>query len=99
MKSNYSLNLTYKFKRSIDNIVSQTTWHVNFKRLHVKSEGVSCLSYLSFQEEYLSIGWYGNLDSSMVYSARLEIRGSNPGPGSSFSLENLTCKFYKAWNL
>ena len=43
---------------------------VYFKRLHVKSEGVWCLS---FQEEYLSKGWYGNLDSSMVKSARLEI--------------------------
>ena len=50
---------------------------------------------LDFQEKNLnldrdlSMGWYGNLDSSMVKSARLEIRGSNPGSGSNFSLENL----------
>ena len=68
--------------------VSQTTWPVYFKRLHVKSEGVWCLL---FQEEYLSMGWSGNLDSSMVKSARL-IRGSNPGLGSNFSLENLSFK-------
>ena len=29
----------------------------------------------------------------MFKSARLEIAGSNPGPGSNFSLENLICKF------
>ena len=40
------------------------------KCLHVKSEGVW---YLSFQEKHLSMGWYGNLDSSMVKSARLVI--------------------------
>ena len=62
---------------------------IYFKRLHVKSEGVWCLS---FQEEYLSMGWRGNLDSSMVNM----VRGSNPGPGSNFSPENLICKFYKA---
>ena len=48
--------------------------------------------YLSFQEEHLSIGWGGNLDSSMIESARLEIGGSNPGPDSNFSLENLISK-------
>ena len=44
------------------------TWPVYLKCLHVKSESVW---YLSFQEEYLSMGWCGNLDSSMVKSARL----------------------------
>jgi hypothetical protein len=30
----------------------------------------------------------------------LKYAGSNPSPGSkNFSLENLICKFYKAWNL
>ena len=38
--------------------------------LHVKSKGVW---HLSFQEEHLSMGWGGNLDSSMVKSARLVI--------------------------
>ena len=47
-------------------------------------EGVWCLS---FQEGYLSLGWCGNLDSSMVKSAKLEIRGLNPGPGSIFLLK------------
>ena len=33
------------------------------------------------------MGWSGNLDSSMVkkrQASDLEIRGSNPGPGSNF---------------
>ena len=61
------------------------------KCLHLKSEGVW---YLSFQEKHLNMGWCGNLDSSLTRD--LEIRVSNPGPGSNFSLENLVCKFYKA---
>ena len=78
--------------------MSQIKWPVYFKCLHVKSEGVWCLS---FQEEYLNMGWYWNLDSSMIerQARDLEVRGSNPDPGSNFSLENLICKFYKAWNL
>ena len=73
--------------------MSQTTWPVYFKRLRVKSEGVW---YLSFQEEHLSMSWCGNLDSSMVKKRQAsdpEIRGSNLGPGSNFSLENLICTF------
>ena len=50
--------------------------------------------YLSFQEEHLSVEWSGNLDSS-IGNSDPEIRGSNPGRGSNFSLENLICKFYK----
>ena len=71
-------------------------WPVYFKRLHVKSEGVWCLS---FEEEFLSMGWYGNLDSSMVKSARLEIWRSVvqiPVQVQILSLENRICKFYKA---
>ena len=64
------LNLTYKFHPRVNRwrIVSQTTWPVYFKCLHVKSEGIW---YWSFQEEHLSMGWCGNLDSSMFKSARL----------------------------
>ena len=68
MKSDYSLNLTYKFL-ALQNL--QITFsRENFKRLHVESESVWCLL---FQEEYLNMGWYGNLDSSMDKNARLDI--------------------------
>jgi hypothetical protein len=40
------------------------------KCLYVKSEDIW---YLSIQEEHLTMGWSGNLDSSMVKSARLVI--------------------------
>ena len=43
---------------------------IYLKCLHVKSEGVW---YLSLQEKHLMMGWSGNLDSSMVKSARLVI--------------------------
>ena len=36
------------------------------------------------------------LDFQESQASDLEIRGSNPGPSSNFSLENLICKFYKA---
>ena len=60
---------------------------LRFKCLHVKGESVW---HISFQEECLNMNWNGNLDSSIGKSARLsnpEIRGSNPGSGSNFSLE------------
>ena len=31
-----------------------------------------------------------------VHKITQKVSGSNPGPGSNFSLENLICKFYKA---
>ena len=58
------------------------TSNSDFKCLHVKSESVW---HLSFQEERLNMNWNGNLDRSI--GSDLEIRGSNPGSGSNFSLE------------
>ena len=47
---------------------------------------------LDFQEKNLNL----DRDSSMVerQARDLEIRGSNPGPGSNFSLENLKSNFF-----
>ena len=58
MKSNYSINLTYKF-HALQNL------------------------QIRFSRENLNLDWDLNQASD------LEIRGSNTGPGSNFSLENL----------
>ena len=51
---------------------------------------------LDFQEKHFNLDRDLNLGSPEERQASdLEIRGSNPGPGSNFSLENLICKFYK----
>ena len=42
---------------------------------------------LDFQEKNL------NLNQDLNHARDLEIHGSNPGPGSIFSLENLICLF------
>ena len=51
---------------------------------------------LDFQEKNLNLEQDFNHESPDHQASDLEIRGSNPGPGSNFSLENLICKFYKA---
>ena len=65
------------------------SWPVYFKCLHVKREGVW---YLSFQVEHLNMGWCGNLDSSMVKSARLVIWRFVV----QIAVQVQICKFYKA---
>ena len=44
-----------------------------------------------FQEEDIGMDWWLNQDGSMVerQARDLEVRGSSPGLGSDFSLENL----------
>ena len=60
------------------------------------------------QQEYSSLQINKNLDVLIRFSREkfepgpgfeLRICGSNLGQGSNFSLKNIICKFYKAWNL
>ena len=44
---------------------------------------------LDFQEKNLNLDQDFNHESPDHQASDLEIRGSNPGPGSNFSLENL----------
>ena len=80
------------YKLDVQEKILNLVRYVYFKCSHVKSESVW---YLPFQEEHLSMGWGGNLDSSMVKNARLVIWRSVvqiPVRVQNSSLENIICK-------